>query len=554
MRLVLAFLCASLCLSAAPRFEVRFPASLRGEPVDGRLVLVVAARPRPEPRFQVSWGLETAQIFGVDVEAWKPGEPVTVDATAVGHPLPDLTALKPGTYHVQAVLNVYETIRRKDGRVLKLPWDDGEGQQWNRSPGNLYSEPAEMEIRGDGALRIELTKVIPPIPPPADTKWIRHARMESKLLSEFWGRPVSIGAIVLVPPGFDESPSQRYPVIYHQGHFPSAFSSFREEPPPPGVSEAMRRAILTRNRFAADWMAGRLPKMLIVLTQHPTPFYDDSYGINSANNGPWGDALMKEFYPWLEGQFRGIGEPWARVVTGGSTGGWMSLAQQVFYPDFFGGVWSFCPDPVDFHAFQLLNVYEEKNAHYDEGPFQRIPKLLGRRPDGGVLATNEGFTRQELVLGTKGRSGGQLDAFHSVYGPVGADGYPAKLWDPLTGAVDPAVAQYWTENYDLTAILQKNWEVLGPKLIGKIHVTMGSKDTFFLDGGVERMEQFLESTKDPLKGPYFGGQVTWGNNKPHCYVGDIPEGQTMEHYYLPIWAAHMRKRAPAGADTKSWMP
>jgi hypothetical protein len=297
-----------------------------------------------------------------------------------------------------------------------------------------------------------------------------------------------------------------------------------------------------------------LPKFLIVLTQQPTPYYDDSYGVNTANNGPYGDALTREFYPWLEQKFHAIGEPWSRVLYGGSTGGWMTLAQQVLYPDFFGGTWSFCPDPVDFHAFQHVNVYSDKNAHFDEGPFARVPKLVGRLPDGRVLATNEGFTKQELVLGTKGRSGGQFDAFHSVFGPVGPDGYPAKLWDPVTGEINKDVANYWNENYDLTAILKKNWESLGPRLVGKIHITMGTKDTFFLETATQKLEEFLESTKLPKKGPYYGGSIVYGNDKPHCWVGEIPRGVSLEEYYLPIFAEHIRKMAPNDADTKSWMP
>lgn len=523
---------------AGPRIEVRFAKEARSAAVDGRLVLIVAAKPQPEPRFQVSWGLNTAQIFGLDVEAWQPGEPAVFDAAAVGHPLASLNDLKPGAYYVQAVLNVYETIKRADGHVLKLPWDDGEGQQWNRSPGNLISKAAEIRIEKDSTHSITLDSVIPPIAEPKDTKWVRHVRYESKLLSEFWGRPVWLGAIVLVPPGFDENPERRYPVAYQQGHFPRGFRGFSENPP---------------SKFFQEWTSGRLPKFLVVLTQHATPYYDDSYGVNTANNGPYGDALTKEFYPWLEQKFRAIGQPWARVLYGGSTGGWMSLAQQVFYPEFFGGTWSFCPDPVDFSAFQLIDVYSDTNAHYDTGTFARLPKLLGRMPDGRALATNEGFTRQELVLGTKGRSGGQLDAFHSVFGPTGKDGYPAKLWDPVTGEVDKGVARYWTERYDLTALLKKNWESLGPKLIGKIHITMGTKDTFFLDTATRKLEEFLESTKLPGKGPYYGGSFLYGNDKPHCWAGDIPRGMSLEEYYLPIFAEHIRKMAPKDADTKSWM-
>jgi len=229
----------------------------------------------------------------------------------------------------------------------------------------------------------------------------------------------------------------------------------------------------------------------------------------------------------------------------------MTLAQQVFYPEYFGGTWSFCPDPVDFHAFQLVNVYSDTNAHFDIGPFQRTPKPLGRLRDDHVLVTVEEASQQELVLGINGRSGQQMDAFHAVFGPVGEDGYPAKLWDPVTGAINPEVAKHWRENYDLTAILEKNWERLGPQLVGKIHVTMGTKDTYYLDQATYRLERFLESTKMPLKGPYYGGAFLYGNNEPHCYTG-APAGQRVEEYYLPLFAEHIRRMAPKGADIESW--
>ena len=294
--------------------------------------------------------------------------------------------------------------------------------------------------------------------------------------------------------------------------------------------------------------------MLIVLTQHATPYYDDSYGVNSANMGPYGDALTQELYPQIEKQFRAIGEPWARILYGGSTGGWISLAQQIFYPGYFGGAWGFCPDPVDFHAFQLIDVYNGDNAFYDSGAFKRIARPLARRTSGHIFATVEDFTRQELVLGTRGRSGGQLDAFHALFGPTGTDGYPAKLWDPLTGKIDPEVARHWRQNYDLTAILKRDWKSLGAKLTGKLHVTMGTKDTFYLDNAVYLLEEFLESTKLPGQSPYYAGTIEYGDNQPHCYAGDIPSGASAEEHYLPKFADHMRTHAPEGADTKSWIP
>ena len=538
--------------TAAPGFEVRFSRDTRSTPVDGRLIVVIAARGTPEPRMQVVWDVSTAQVFAIDVENWKPGEPMRIDESATGAPLASLKDLRPGNYTVQAVLNVYETVRRSDGHVLKLPWDDGEGQHWNSSPGNLISTPKTLAIRADSTPSIELTDTIPPIKPPADTKFIRHVRFESKLLTQFWGRPVSLGAIVLVPPGFDENPSQRYPIVFEQGHFPTGFRSWREDPPPANLTGMARDSANMAYRFYQDWSSGRLPKMLIVQTQHPTPYYDDSYGVNSANMGPYGDALTKEFYPFLEQKFRAIGESWARLLYGGSTGGWMSLAQQVFYPEYFGGTWSFCPDPVDFHMFQTIDVYRDQNAYYDVGPFARVPKPLGRYPDGRLLATFEGFSKQEAALGSKARSGGQLDAFHAVFGPVGKDGYPAQLWNPATGDINAEVARYWAEHYDLTALLRREWESRGPKLVGKIHVMMGTKDTFYLDTAVNLLEQFLESTKLPGKGPYYGGSVVYGNNKPHCWAGDIPSGMTLQQYYLPIFAEHMAKMAPRSSDTESW--
>jgi hypothetical protein len=270
--------------------------------------------------------------------------------------------------------------------------------------------------------------------------------------------------------------------------------------------------------------------------------------VNTANDGPYGDALTNELYPAIEKQFRAIGEAWARVLFGGSTGGWMTLAQQILYPEYFGGAWGFCPDPVDFHAFQSISVYNDTNAYYDEGPFERFPKLLGRLPNDKILATMQSFSKQETVLGLRGRSGGQLDAFHATFGPVGKDGYPARLWDAETGAIDADVAKYWREHYDLTAILQHDWERLGARLQGKIYVTMGTKDTFYLDAAARRMEQFLESTKLPGKGPYYGGSFDFGDNEPHWYTGKIPEGVPFLTHFIRTFGQYMSSTSPKGAD------
>jgi hypothetical protein len=543
MRPFVAILVCAGTIAASPRILFKIDRSTGSTPRDGRLILVISKEMNGEPRSQVTLGLKTQQIFGKDVDGWKPGDTVEMSGDTPGDPLRTLTDLPVGTYNLQAVLNVYQTFHRADGHVLKVHPDHGEGQQWNQSPGNLYSKPQRVQIDSSSVTEVNLTETIPDIDPPKDTKYVRHLRIQSKLLSRFWGAPVFLEATVLVPRDFDSS-KQSYPTAFLQTHFGGDFFFFRETPP---GSRAPRREILGY-QFYQDWTSGRLPRMLLVVTTHPTPYYDDSYGVNTANAGPYGDALTKELYPAVEKQFRALGEPWARVVFGGSTGGWMTLAQQIFYPEYFGGAWGFCPDPVDFHAFQTVNVYEDKNAYYDEGPFQRLPKPGGRLPDDHILFTMESLSHQEAILGTHGRSGGQMDAFHATFGPVDAAGYPAKLWSDVDGRINPDVAKYWQEHYDLTAYLQRNWQRIGNDLVGKLHITAGTKDTFYLDAAAHRMQEYLESTKLPGKGPYYAGSFDYGIDKPHCYVGDIPQSIPMLTYYIKVFGDYLSKTAPKGAD------
>jgi hypothetical protein len=291
----------------------------------------------------------------------------------------------------------------------------------------------------------------------------------------------------------------------------------------------------------------------VVEIQHPTPYYDDSYAVNSENNGPYGDALTRELIPRVESEFRAIGEPWARTLSGGSTGGWESLAWQVFYPDMFNGTWTFCPDPVDFRHFQLVNIYEDANAFFPgdgRNPWKKdAVRPWMRGVDDQVFLDQRDASHLEAVLGTRGRSGDQMDIFMSVYGPVGEDGYPDLLYDKWTGAINPEVAEYWRENYDIRYILERDWERLGPRLVGKIHVYMGTMDTFFLDEATRLLEEFLEGTSNP----HYGGWFEWGERQPHCYSG-MPEfpGQNSYQRVLPLMLDRILATAPDGADVSSW--
>jgi hypothetical protein len=549
--------------AAAQSFSISFPKEVSAQPLDGRLLLCLSTDPSDLPCNQIDDTPHTQMVFGLTVDGWKPGQAVLVDATATGYPMRSLKDLPPGEYTVQAILNKYETFHRADGKTIKLHMDQGEGQQWNLSPGNLTSKPAKMTVKPGAPIAISLDGVIPPIPTPADTKYVRHIRIQSALLSKFWGRPMFLSAIVMVPEGFDEHPQARFPLMLFHDHFAADFGNFRTTPPDPDLkpdySERFHLAGYNRiqqeegYKFYQQWIAPGFPRFLIVKIQHANPYYDDSYAVNSANVGPCGDAIETELLPAVEKQFRAIGQGWARFTYGGSTGGWEALAVQVFYPDHYNGAFAACPDPVDFHAYMTIDLYDDKNAFYLEGAHKRVPQPAMRDYLGHTLLTTEENNRYELALGDHGRSGEQFDIWQAVYGPVGADGYPQPIFDKVTGEIDHKTAEYWHKNYDLEAILERDWAHLGPQLEGKIHIYVGSDDTYFLNDAVYRMEDFLKTTKNPA----YGGEVTYGPRAEHCWNGDptLPNAYSRLHYntmYLPKILEQIKKTAPAGADLTSW--
>ena len=553
--------------SQAPsvRIAVNFPRERSATPLDGRLLLLVSTDSTREPRRQIADGPETQLVFGTDVNGWAPGADVWVDGSAFGYPVRSLAALPPGRYWVQAVLNRYQTFRRSDGKVVKLPPDMGEGQQWNAKPGNLYSRPRWMRL--DPRLRIlnrvTLDQEIPPIAPPADTKYIKHIRIESKLLSAFWGTPMFLGAHVLLPEGFETHPEARYPLVINHGHFPADISGFRPEPPDPNLKPdfSARFNLAGYNRiqqeqahqFYKDWTGPGFPRVLLVEIQHPTPYYDDSYAVNSANNGPYGDAIMRELVPEIERRFRGIGQGYARFTYGGSTGGWEAMAVQMFYPDDFNGAWIACPDPIDFRQYTNFNLYQEKNAYFLDSRWKRTPRPGHRNYLGQVQSTIEESNHRELALGTRGRSGDQWDIWQAVYSPVAEDGYPKPIWDKLTGAIDSSVAAYWREHYDLGHILRRDWKTLGPKLRGKLKIYVGDMDNYYLNNAVYLVEDFLKTVKDPPA----DAEVDYGDRAEHCWNGDHtrPNAISRLRYaqmFIPRIMDQIRKNHPPGVDTLSW--
>ena len=530
-------------------------------PITGRAYVIVSRTDEREPRLQTS--LTGVPLWGVDVSGLGGGDSMMLDSndTAVfGYPLEQISEIPDGSYFVQAFLNVYTTFERSDSHVLRMHLNSGSGQSVFRAPGNAHSAVSRVifSTRSPRVVDLDINEVIPPVEPllagevlqqgnPRDTARVKFVKIRSGVLSQFWGRDMYIGANVLLPEGYETDTETYYPTIYSQGHFPGRGAPFgyRElgDDPESGVG---------RSAGVRDfWVSDEAPRMIAVSIRDANPYYDTSYSVNSVNVGPYGDAIHNELIPYLEEQFRMVPETWARVLSGGSTGGWEALAMQIFYPDVYGGTWGWCPDPVDFNYYQIVNVYEDTNAYFTEYDWLKVERPNSRRPDGNVRSTVRMENLYEFAVGPDSRSGGQWAIWEAVYGPLGDNGYPARIWDPLTGEINPAVANYWLENFDLHNYLRKNWSSVGELLRGKIHVATGEMDTYYLEEAVYLLEEFLTTIDNPPAEASF----EYGRRKPHCWIGYSPERdgedlRTVE--FLRIAADHLRANQPVGTSHTAW--
>lgn len=530
-------------------------------PVTGRVYVIVSRTDQREPRLQT--GLTGVPLWGVDVRGFTAGESVVIDsnaATAFGYPLEQISELPDGSYFVQAFLNVYTTFERSDGQVLEMHLNSGAGQSLFRAPGNAHStvERLVVSTRSPRVVDLNISRVIPPIEPllpgevlqqgnPRDTEQTKFVKIRSEVLSRFWGRDMYIGANLLLPEGYETDTDTYYPTIYSQGHFPGGGAPFGYREPGDNSSAGRGRSA----SVSGFWLSDEAPRMIAVSIRDANPYYDTSYSVNSANVGPYGDAIHNELIPYLEENFRMIPETWARILSGGSTGGWEALAMQIFYPDVYGGTWGWCPDPVDFNYFQIVNVYEDTNAYFTEYDWVKVERPNSRRPDGNVRSTVRMENLYELAIGPDSRSGGQWAIWEAVFGPVGDNGYPARIWEPLTGEIKPEVARYWLENFDLHHYLRENWSSVGESLRGKIHIATGEMDTYYLEEAVYLLEEFLTTVDDPPAEASF----EYGRRKPHCWTGYSPEreGEDLSSVeFLRIAADHLRANQPPGTAHAAW--
>jgi hypothetical protein len=466
------------------RFEVTVGPDLAPRPRAGRLFVVLGNRPRPEPRRILGQVVEgSPPAVARDVDRLDPEHPAVLDASCSSFPIEDLGRLPAGHYHVQAVLASNADSRRLD------------------APGNLYGDPVDLDLdpRRDRTIRLELTHQVPPERLPADTDRVKYLKLPSKVLSEFHGRPMFVRAGVILPRGFDREPGRRYPLRVHIGGYGTPYTT---------VGPMMGRA----SAFRAAWDADAAPRFVLLHLDGDGPL-GDPYQVDSANHGPYGRALMEELIPEVERQFGCGGDGRSRVLDGGSTGGWVALALQVFYPDAFAGAWGFCPDPVDFRSFQKVNIYDDENAYTAPDGGERPS---ARKRDGTVMFTMRRECAMENLLGAGDsytRSGGQWGAWNATFSPRGVDGQPVPLWDPKSGAIDRGVAEHWKQ-YDLRLILERDGRALAPKLAGKLRIWVGEADTYYLNEAVHHLDQSLKEVDSPL-----AVSLIFGPGEGHCWMG-----------------------------------
>lgn len=535
------------------RVEVTLPAGSGEAARTGRLFLFVGKSNQSEPRVQGN-----TSRFGVDVREARSGQRWVLDASTAGYPVASLGELPAGDYFVQAVFNLYTDFHRADGHVIWAHMDQWEGQRFNQSPGNLISEPQPLHVEAGAPveLKLALTRVIPPIEVPPDTEWVQRIKLESPTLSKFWGRPIYIGATVLLPKGYREHLEASYPAVYIQGHFdlgaPFGFSPTpdsdgrkswarqREEavagkrPPPAPPAGTTQLGSLpnteTGHEFYEAWTSDDFPRIFAVTFQHPTPYFDDSYGVNSPNCGPYGDAILQELMPALEARYRLIRQRYARVLTGSSTGGWGSLALQLYYPETFGGAWAYSPDPVDFRLYYGgVNLYADDNGFIEKTG----PGFVGG------ARSNRRRSREALILGTQ-----ESRYEWWKHTPTGPDGYPLPVWDHVTGKIDRAVVEKMRAgNFDLREFLARNWTRLGPQLVGQLHVCAADTDGYYSHLAVRLLDEFMRTSREP----HVEGLFQYG--PPGSTHGWRP---TTNAVLVREMAEHIAKNAPAGESPALW--
>jgi len=460
--IVLTFLAIGT-VSAQTVFKINLDPSVAKEPLSGRLLIFMTNNPKPlegiEPDFT---NPNAVYISGTEITNLEAGKPIEINADELAFPQ-KFSAAPSGEYQVMALLDVNHSYTY-----------DGAGA------GDLYSKVIKVSMPS-AITELTLSGQVPERKI-APVKNLQTVEYESPLLSAFWGRPVKMQASVLLPPSYDAQKKQKYPTVYNIHGYGGNHLKVR------GAAAVYK-----------EMEEGKRPEVINVYLNANNSFGHHVFA-DSVNNGPWGTALVSEFIPYLEKQYRMDAKPNGRFLTGHSSGGWATLWVMITHPDFFGGTWSTSPDPVDFRSFTGpdLTKYPPQNAYFgDDKKDYNLVRFKGTQ----VMSVRQ-YALQERVLGAYG---GQFASFEAVFSPKGDDGRPMPLFDRDTGAINPAVAKSW-EKYDISRVLRESWTTLGPKLKGKIHIIVGTADTFHLDEPVRLLDAQLKKLGSDARFEYIEGR------------------------------------------------
>lgn len=383
----------------------------------------------------------------------------------------------------------------EDDYYIQIVWDHDKEESRIDAPGNVFSRVEKIEVNQDLQVDLTLSEII------GKRKILEHTHvkevsLKSELLSKFWNREMELKASILLPSTYFVEPNKKYPVRYNIAGYGGRYTRIN--------------SVMGNKTFSDWWLSGEAPQIINVFLDGEGPF-GDSYQLDSENSGPYGTALIEELIPHIESTYRSTGEAKYRFVDGCSTGGWVSLALQLYYPDEFNGVWSYSPDAIEFENYQLIDLYKDENAFINEAGIQR-PVM--RNTSGEPLMLLKQFIQYENVLGWSDSyttSGGQFSAHNALYGPKGKDGLPAPIFDPLTGDIDHEIAEVW-KKYDLKLYAKENWTELGPKIQGKVYIWMGDMDHFYLNPATRAFASFISETENPVS----DAQIVFTPMAGHC--------------------------------------